>query len=185
MSLPPERCRPLLQVTLASLVMLAAGCGHGPAGGRIEVTYRQEVSERERPKDPTHYAGTAHGVWCPGAHRLEITSTNDDMGFGLAIYPVDSLVSGAYPVFDPGIDTASRPGAAGVARWYTAQRIIGLQSDSGVLKLTRNGDAYDATFGFRLRALDGYDTTRATGRLSGIRPGACPVDSVPGTSPKQ
>ena len=98
---------------------------------------------------------------------------------------MDSLSAGSYPAFDPGIDSASRPGAAGVARWFTQQRIIGLQSDSGTLTLNRNGDRYDATFGFRLRSLDAYDTTRVTGRVSGITPGACPVDSVPGTAPKQ
>jgi hypothetical protein len=72
-----------------------------------------------------------------------------------------------------------------VARWYTDQRIIGLQSDSGSLRLSRNGERYDATFGFRLRSLDSFDTVRVTGRATGIRPGPCPADSVSGTAPRQ
>jgi hypothetical protein len=170
----------------ASLALLAAvgiGCGEHPGGGRIEVTYRQV--DPEKAKDPLHYAGPASTAWCPGAGRLEVTSINEDMGFGLVIYPVDSLVAGAYRAFDPGIDSVRRPGAAGVARWFNEQRVTGLQSDSGMLKLTRNGDAFDASFGFRLRAIDGSDTTRLTGRAVGLRPGPCTVDSLPGTAPKQ
>jgi len=185
MSLPRKLRRPLRGAALASLAVLAAGCSHRSGGGRIEVTYEQDDPAKEKPRGPTSYTGGASGVWCPGAHRLEVTSTHDDMGFGLAIYPVDSLAAGAYPAFDPGIDTASRPGAAGVARWFTEQRVIGLQSDSGTLTLSRNGDRFDAAFSFRLRSLDGYDTTRVTGRASGIAPGACPADSVPGTAPTQ
>lgn len=175
----------LLQAASAGLALLAAGCGRSGGGGRIEVTYTQDNPAKEKTKDPDHYAGAAAGAWCAVARRLEITSSHDDMGFGLAVYPMDSLVSGTYDGFDPGIDTAIRPAAAGVARWFTDQRIIGLQSDSGELKLTRNGESYDATFGFRLRSLDSYDTTRVTGRMSGLRPGPCPVDSVPGTAPRQ
>jgi hypothetical protein len=176
---------PLLRAALVSLAVLSAGCSHRPGSGRIEVTYKQYDPQKEKMKTPDRYEGAASGAWCAGARRLEITSIHDDMGFGLALYPVDSLVAGTYDAFDPGIDTATRPGVAGVARWYTEQRIIGLQSDSGALKLSRNGESYDATFGFRFRSLDGYDTTNVTGRLSGVRLGPCLADSVPGTAPKQ
>ncbi len=183
---PSLRCHwLLLQAASTALALLAAGCGHSGGGGRIEVTYQQDNPVKEKIKDPDHYAGAARGAWCPVARRLEVTSSHDDMGFGLVVYPVDSLVAGTYDGFDPGIDTAVRPAAAGVARWFTDQRIIGLQSDSGGLTLTRDGERYDATFAFRLRSLDGYDTTRVTGRMTGIRSGPCPVDSVPGTAPKQ
>jgi hypothetical protein len=176
---------PLLRSALVSLTVLAAGCSHDSDSGRIEVKYKQYDPQKEKSKDPDHYEGAASGAWCPGARRFEITSMHDDMGFGLVVYPVDSLVAGTYDAFDPGMDTGTRPAAAAVARWYTEQRIIGLQSDSGALKLSRNGESYDATFGFRFRSLDGYDTTLVAGRFSGVRPGPCPVDSVPGTAPKQ
>jgi hypothetical protein len=177
--------RLLFRAALASLTVLAAGCSHRSGGGRIEVTYKQYDPQKEKTKNPDHYEGATSGAWCPGARRFEITSIHDDMGFGLALYPVDSLVAGTYDAFDPGIDTVTRPGAAGVARWYTEQRVLGLQSDSGALTLSRNGESYDARFGFRFRSLDGYDTTHVTGRFSGVRLGPCPVDSVPGTAPKQ
>lgn len=183
----PPRPRPLRRAALhLTLIALATGCSRGGGGGRIEVTYKEPDGPlREKVKDPRSYAGSASGAWCPVARRLEITSANQDMGFGLVIYPVDSLVVGRYRAFDPGVDTAARPGAAGVARWFTEQRIIGLQSDSGTLELTGSAERFDARFSFRLRSLDGYDTTRVTGRATGIRPGPCPVDSVPGTAPTQ
>jgi hypothetical protein len=173
--------RPLVRG--AALAALAMACDRRSAGGRIEVTYLRV--DQEKSKDPQSFSGPARAAWCPGAHRLEVTAVNEDMGFGLVIYPQDSLVTGRYPGFDPGIDTVSRPGAAGVARWFTEQRVLGLQSDSGALRLTRNGDRFDISFGFRLRALDGSDTTRASGRALGLRPGPCAVDSLPGTAPKQ
>jgi hypothetical protein len=166
----------------ALLVAAVGGCNRASSGGRIEVTY---TIDEEKSKDPRAYSGPARAFWCPGAGRLEVMSVNEDMGFGLVLYPEDSLVAGNYPSFDPGIDSVRRPGAAGVARWYTEQRIVGLQSDSGMLKLVRDGAKYDATFGFRLRSLDASDTTRVTGRASGLVPGACPADSLPSTAPKQ
>ncbi|MEO8140440.1 MAG: hypothetical protein ABI742_12380 [Gemmatimonadota bacterium] len=178
--------RSLVRLTiLAALVTLAAGCDRVSGGARIEVTYKEAEGGREKSKDPQSFAAPAKATWCPGSGRLEVTAVREDMGFGLVLYPVDSLVAGGYPAFDPGIDTARRPGAAGVARWYTDQKLVGLQSDSGALKLARNGDRYDASFSFRLRSLDANDTTRVTGHATGLRPGVCAADSLPGTAPRQ
>ena len=83
MALRPQFRRPLLRAAaLASLTVMAAGCSHRPGGGRIEVTYKKDTPEKEKPMEPSHYSGPASGVWCPGAHRLEITSVHEDMGFG-------------------------------------------------------------------------------------------------------
>lgn len=178
-------CRPLTRVAaLTALATLAAGCDRGPGkGGWIQVTY--QPADLAASKRPRAFSAPASAAWCPVSGRLEVTAVREDMGFGLALYPLDSLAAGTYTAFDPGIDTASRPGVAGVARWFTERRVFGFQSDSGSLTLTRNGDRYEARFGLRLRSLDGGDTTRATGRATDLWPGACAADSVPGTAPKQ
>jgi hypothetical protein len=172
--------RPLALVALAAL---AAGCTSRPGGGRLEASWRDR--DAAKPAPPRTISAPAKAAWCPGWKRLEVTAVQEDLGFGLAIYPAESLVPGGYPAVDPGFDSVARPGAAGVARWFGEQTIEGLQSDSGALQLTRNDGRYDASFGFRLRSLDGVDTIRVTGRARGLVPGPCPVDSVPATTPQQ
>jgi hypothetical protein len=107
------------------------------------------------------------------------------VGFGLVLYSLSALAAGDYPAFDPGIDSARRPGASAAARWFTEQQIVGYQSDSGSAALTRNGDQLRLSFGFRMRSLGGQDTIRAAGVAADLVPGRCLTDSVPNAAPTQ
>ncbi len=186
----PACCRrpPPRVLSLVATILLATGCG-GTASGRL--TARWNAREFTKPTDsaravrPHTFSGPIEARWCRGARHLEVTSVQEDVGFGLVLYPTDSLTPGHYPAFDPGIDTARRPSASGAGRWFTEQKLLGLQSDSGGVDLFRDGDRLRARFGFRMRSLEGSDTIRVTGEVQGITRGRCPGDSVPGTTPRQ
>ncbi len=166
-------CRaPTRALPLAGLLLLSS-CEQGGTGPRLEAAWTGT--------DTGAIATTARVAWCPVAARLEVTAIRADQGFGLVIFPVgDSLSAGEFQSFDPGIDTAARPGVAAAARWFTDERMAAFQSDSGSLELARAGNGYDARFGFRLRGLDGQDTLVVTGRATGLMVDTpCPADSVP------
>lgn len=157
----------------ACCLALSAACqrGDGKGGDRLALRWSGSDSGAVKLR--------AHAGWCEEGARLEVIAVRDDQGFGLAIYPDGPLAAGEFPAFDPGIDTAHRPGASLAARWYTDAAIVGYQSDSGRLSLTRAAEGYGAEFGFRLRSLDGEDTLRMTGRFRELVPGSCPADSLP------
>jgi hypothetical protein len=160
------------------VVLLAAtGCGGGSDGARLTASWTGS--------DTGRLAAPATAIWCPVASRLEVKAVRQDVGFGLVVYPRSDLAVGDYPAFDPGIDSVLRPGASGAARWYSEQEIVGYQSDSGSVGLTRSGDRLQLRFGFRMRSLEGKDTIRATGKATGLVPGPCPADSVPNATPTQ
>ncbi len=174
---------PLLLSAVAALAALAPGCSREAGGGRIQGTFLVADSARRTP--PRSFAAPAGAVWCPRSIRLEVTGLREDLGIGLVIYPVDSLVAGSYPAFDPGLDSSTRPGAAAAVRWFDEQTISGMQSDSGTVEVTPRGAGVDLSFAVRLRSLDGSDTIRMRGRATGLTPGPCPADSVTGTAPRQ
>jgi len=158
-------------------MLLTARCGHGGGGPYLSASWTGS--------DTGRIAVRAVASWCPVANRLEVKAIQEDVGLALAIYPEVELSSGEFPVFDPGIDTVHRPGAAGVARWFTEKQLQGYQSDSGRMTLARSGDKLQLQFKLRMRSLGGEETIRATGRATGLVPGSCPGDSVPTTSPRQ
>lgn len=132
--------------------------------------------------DSGHVSAPAHGVWCPESNLLKLTGVKDDAGVGIAVYPVDSLTSGDYPVTDPAGDSTTRPRSALAIRWFTDQEIQGYQGDSGVVSIDRRGSTVfgriDATM-FRAAT---YDTLHLTGTFRAVRmnedSAACAVDSI-------
>ena len=159
--------------SLAGLVLWLSGCERSGTGPRIEAAWTGT--------DTGAIAASARVAWCPAGARLEVLAIRADQGFGLVLFPAgDSLSAGEFQSFDPGIDTAVRPGVAAAARWFTDEKMAAFQSDSGTLELARAGSGYDARFGFRLRGLDGADTLLVTGRATGlVADTPCPADSVP------
>jgi hypothetical protein len=136
--------------------------------------------------DTARFTARARVAWCPVARRLEVLAVReDDLGFGLVIYPSEALEAGEFPAIDPGADTVIRPGAAAAARRFTETSILAFQSDSGRLVLTRDGAAFDARFGFRLKSPDEANTVVVTGEATGLVPGPCLADSVPDAAPVQ
>ncbi len=164
---------PARALSLAGIVLWLSGCEQSGTGPRIEAAWTGT--------DTGAIAASARVAWCPAGARLEVMAIRADQGFGLVLFPAgDSLSAGAFQSFDPGIDTAVRPGVAAAARWFTDERMAAFQSDSGTLELARTGSGYDARFGFRLRGLDGEDTLLVTGRATGlVADTPCPADSVP------
>lgn len=165
---------------LSMLLLLVLACRRGGdapegAGGRLEARWTGA--------DTGALRAPARAGWCAEAARLELAAIREDEGMGLALYPLDSLGPGTYPAFDPGVDTTPRPGVAAAARWYTDPAIVGYQSDSGSLTLTRAGAALTGEFGFRLTDLTREDTIRLTGRFQDVVPGPCRVDSLPNPGP--
>jgi hypothetical protein len=179
----PGSHRPLRLAVLAILVALAPGCSPGAEGGRLEGNFLYADSLQHRP--PHRVTTPVLASWCPRSLRLEVTGIREDLGIGLVVYPVDSLVAGSYPVFDPGLDSSTRPGAAAAVRWFDEQTITGTQSDSGTVEVTLRGARIDLRFGVRLRSLDGRDTIRMRGQATGLTAGRCPADSLTATVPRQ
>lgn len=161
-------------VTVGALAV-AAGCSNAEQGPRLAVSWTGT--------DTGKLVAPMSVQWCPGPARLEVMAIREDLGFGLSVYPVEALESGEYPAFDPGVDTIRRPAASGAARWFTEQEILGFQSDSGQVEVTRTGDRVSFRFGLRLRSLSGKDTVRATGETTSLVPGSCQNDSVPPSPP--
>jgi hypothetical protein len=161
----------------AVVLLATAACARGGDGSRLNASWTGS--------DTGEISASPTAIWCPVASRLEVKAEREDVGFGLVLYPRGDLQAGDYRVFDPGIDTVHRPGASGAARWFSEREIMGFQTDSGSVGLTRNNGRVALTFRFRMRSLDGKDIIRAAGQATGLIPGACPVDSVPNTAPTQ
>lgn len=156
---------------LAAIALGAGGCQQLGAGPTLEAAWTGS--------DTGRIAVRPSVAWCEGAGVLTVAGVREDLGFGLAIYPNGEPQGGAYPVFDPGVDTTTRPGVAAAARWFTETALQGFQSDSGALELQARAGALEGLFQFRMRSLDGKDTIDVQGRLRGIRPGPCRLaDSV-------
>jgi len=164
-------------VVLPALLLWAVACGE--VGGGRWLTARWIGSE------PGRLSAPATASWCPVAGRLDVRAVRGDLGIGLVLYPVGDIATGSYPAFDPGIDSVHRPGAGAAIRWFTEHEVVGFQSDSGSVELTRTDDVLLLRFGFRLRSLNGKDTVVAQGRVASLPLGPCPADSVPNAAPTQ
>jgi hypothetical protein len=159
--------------------MLAAliACGRPARGARLSASWTGS--------DTARVSARASVAWCPVSGRLEVTAIRDDMGFGLALYPVGEIAAGEFPALDAATDSVSRPGVRAAARRFSEKKILAFQSDSGGLVLTREGDAFRATFEFRMRSPDQAETVWVRGGATRLVPGACPADSVPSSAPVQ
>jgi hypothetical protein len=163
--------RPIRPLALLLAGLLLACESAGPGGGRLEARWIGS--------DTGNFSGTPRVAWCGSVRRLELTAVDgNDGGVGLVLYPAAELRPGRYEAFDPGIDSVRRPGTTAAARFFTEQAVKGFQSDSGGLDLERSGTSFGATFGFRMRSLEGRDTVRLTGRFRGAVPGRCPGDTT-------
>jgi hypothetical protein len=174
---PAAACVIRRGLLFAALLPWSVGCEKVARGPRLNAAWTGS--------DTGRISAPAAASWCPVAGRLEVKAVKGDMGFGLVLYPVSDLVAGTYPAFDPGADSVRRPGAAGAARWFTNHDVVGYQSDSGSVELTRKDERLQLRFGFRLRSLNGEDTVVAEGRAASLEPGPCLADSVPIAAPIQ
>jgi hypothetical protein len=120
-------------LALAIAVIGFGGC-NGAASGAAEagqIDVRWTGSERGR------LTGRAGAEWCSRLRLLEIRGIKGDTGIALAIYSLDTLTPGEYPVTNP-VRAESLPPAAGIAlRWAAQTAIKGFQGESGLVALER------------------------------------------------
>jgi hypothetical protein len=133
--------------------------------------------------DTASFSAPATALWCARERYLELSSVEVDTGVGLVLYPVDSLGSGDYPVFNPGGGTSPRPGAAVAARWFTQTLIKGYQSDSGRVHLVVSpAGRFSGSIAARLHNGQGSGVIRLKGEFTGVRtdstPLRCPSDTI-------
>jgi hypothetical protein len=116
------------------------------------------------------FQARADAEWCDSLNLLEIVAMAGDTGIAIAIYPRESLATGAYPVRPPGAADSTPPSSAIGLRWFSQTAVRGFQSDSGTLALTR---ATDSTMSGRFKAaahpVTGKGPVSITGSFAGVR----------------
>ena len=124
--------------------------------------------------DSGRFDAPAVGGWCTAERRLEVTAFRGDTGFGLVIYPMDSLTSGAYQAFDATDTAIVRPGAAVATRWFTETMIQGYRADSGTVSLALESGAVGGRFAVHMLEVAGGKVLRLQGTFGGINFGTAP-----------
>lgn len=124
-----------------------------------------------------------HAVWCKGDNRIKITAVRGDVGLGLLIYPNRKLLGTEIPVFDPGIDSAVRPGVAFAGRWVRSKQVVAFQSDSGSLQFDSSETGLSGKFTVRLKGLNSSDTLRMSGHFGRVNLEPCLNDTTPPAGP--
>lgn len=159
---------------LTACVVLGSACGgagSGSGGGRAEFTAEWIGA------DTGGLSVRPSGVWCERDSALKVTAVKGDLGVGVVIYPIGQLKTGHYPVFDPGLDSMKRPGAAFAVRWVDDKHVAAYQSDSGGIDFSTGSTGLSGKFTVRMRGLDNTDTVRMTGHFGGFEQVPC-ADSV-------
>ena len=122
---------------LVPTLWLAAACGTAPT-----------LSAYWTGSDTGKAVLPARAALCGQRGPLLIFAQSGDTGIGLAIYPMDSLVSGHYTVFDP-LQGSVRPGAAVAARWTRKMVMADLRGFQGQLSLDQAGPVVAGHFSAR------------------------------------
>lgn len=131
--------------------------------------------------DTGRMAGRGTADWCGPGRYFALRGIQGDTGVGVAIYPKDSAAPGRYPVRPPvRADSAARPTAAVVVRWFGETAIEGFQAESGTVVLEAGGGAGAGSprrLSGRLEARAAAtgpgkrDTLTLTGAFSGVEVG--------------
>ena len=90
----------------------------------------------------------ARAALCGARGPLLIFGQSGDTGIGLALYPLDSMAEGKYPVFDP-TQGVVRPGAAVAARWTRKMVMADLRGTQGQVALEQAGPIVSGHFSAR------------------------------------
>lgn len=118
-------------VAAGILVALAlAGC-EGVTGRNARFEAVWAGSDRGR------LVASATGFWCRDAKIAQITAMQGDSGISVLIHPAESLVTGRYPVLEPGSARISTPAAALALRLLGSTSVVGYRSESGTLTLEK------------------------------------------------
>ena len=109
-------------------VLVLSACGREAPRGRMELTARTT-------RDTIPFSAPAEGYWCAADSSVEIVAVRKDSGMALALFPVDSLRPGTYPVGSLTDSVYARPRARVAARWFGKALVEGYYSTTGVVNL--------------------------------------------------
>lgn len=130
---------------------------------------------RSEPSLQAYWTGTdtgkaalpARAALCGPHGPLLVFGQSGDTGIGLALYPLDSLVVGTYPVFDPTLGVV-RPGAAVAARWTRKMVMADLRGTQGQVALDNAGAAVSGHFSARTNGVVQTGSVAMEGSFGGI-----------------
>ena len=130
---------------------------------------------RPEPSLQAYWTGTdtgravlpARAALCGPGGPLLIFGQSGDTGIGLALYPLDSLVPGKYPVSDPTLGVA-RPGAAIAARWTRKMIMADLRGTQGQVALEKTGPLVSGHFSARTTGVVMSGSVAMEGSFKGI-----------------
>ena len=131
---------------------------------------------RSAPSIQAYWTGTdtgqavlpARAALCGPNGPLVVFGQSGDTGIGLALYPVDSLQVGKYPVFDPTLGVV-RPGAAIAARWTRKMVMADLRGTQGQVALEHAGSAVAGHFSARTSGVVQSGAVAMEGSFRGIQ----------------
>jgi hypothetical protein len=83
-------------------------------------------------------SASATAEWCALLKVLEIRSVRGDTGVALAIFPVETLLAGTYPIKLAAKAESTRPAAGFALRWAGQTFVRGFQGESGTVILERS-----------------------------------------------
>ncbi len=129
--------------------------------GRLEVRWTGA--------DTGKISALAAAEWCEDRVSLEIRAIQGDTGLGLALYPLDSIVSDSYRVVEPTRADSARPSASVALRLFSQTAIKGFQGDSGtvILKRSRSGQL-SGSLAARARSVLNGAQIRLSGRFERV-----------------
>jgi hypothetical protein len=134
----------------AGLALLPAlGACTAERGGRLEVKWTGA--------DTGRLVAPATAEWCATGKYVRVEALHGDTGVAVAVFPVDTALSGHYTLSLAHAESA-RPSGVVALRWFDAMTLAGFRSDSGSITLHREPKG----------GLSGE--LRADGRLVGPRP---------------
>jgi hypothetical protein len=130
---------------------------------------------RPEPSLQAYWTGTdtgkavlpARAALCGPHGPLLVFGQSGDTGIGLALYPLDSLQTGKYPVFDPTLGVV-RPGAAVAARWTRKMVMADLRGTQGQVALEQAGPAVSGHFSARTNGVVQSGAVAMEGSFRGI-----------------
>ena len=109
----------------------------------------------------------ARAALCGAGGPLLIFGQSGDTGIGLALYPLDSVAAGNYPVFDP-THGVVRPGAAVAARWTRKMVMADLRGTQGQVALEQAGTLVSGHFSARTSGVVISGSVAMEGSFRGI-----------------
>jgi hypothetical protein len=176
---------------LLGVLGLAAGCEGGERGKRTGA----RLEARWTGADTAAFGAPATAEWCDSLNLLEIIAIAGDTGIEIALFPRDSIATGAYPVHPPAAADSLPPSAAVGLRWFAQSSVQGFRGDSGQVSLTRAPDgALSGRFRATAHAISGNGRLTIAGSFDDLRqrpatsgcstapppPKAAPADSAEG-----